>query len=98
MPGSDWKLKKADVEKAKNWLVEHGATKPCPFCHNTNWSIADTLVLAPNYTKDGISLGSGIPCVAVFCPKCAFIRFHSAVLIGIIEPDKTAGQKEAKSG
>ena len=98
MLAKDEKLTKADVEKAKAWLLKHGATEPCPFCHNTNWSIPDILVFAPQHTKEGVSLGSGIPCVAVYCSQCAFIRFHSAVLIGIIEPKKTAEQKEAKSG
>ena len=94
----DEKLTTADIEKAKAWLIEHSATEACPFCRNTRWSIIDTLAFAPQFTKKGVSLGSGIPCVAVHCPQCAFIRFHSAILMGIIEPNKTAEQKEAKSG
>ena len=98
MPGEDRKLTKADIEKAKAWLLEHGTTEACPFCHNTNWSVNDILVLAPQYRKDGVSPELGVPCVIVVCPQCAFLRFHSAIMMGIIELDKTAEQKEATSG
>ena len=98
MPDKDGKLTKAESKKAKEWLLEHGATEACPFCRNAHWSLVHAIVLAPQFNDKGIFVKSGIPCVAALCTRCAFLRFHSAIMLGIIEPDETAEQKEAKSG
>ena len=94
MPEEDKKLTKAELGKIKAWLQEKGASGPCPICQNRNWSVLDVVVMAHQFVKKGVSFG-GIPCVAVFCTRCSFLRFHSAILIGVVEP---AEQKESQNG
>ena len=51
-------------------------------------------MIAHQFIGQGVSFG-GIPCVVIVCNRCSFLRFHSAILMGIVDP---AEQKEAKNG
>lgn len=85
------KLTPEEREKIRDWLVAHQAKLACPICHNQQWSVADMLVVAPQVVRGGINISAGIPLVTVFCTRCTFVRFHSAVAMGLLPVEESKG-------
>ena len=87
MPDKQRKLTLKDKQTIQEWLVEKKATRPCPACGFNQWTIGDVLALGQEYTSGGVVLGAGYPLAVVFCQQCTFMRWHSAVAIGLVKGD-----------
>jgi hypothetical protein len=97
MPDSDGILSQEEMKAAQDWLTQKGALLPCPACQNPSWTMADRLVLAPVFNPAGrFVVGAGFPGVMVMCNRCTYYRLHSAVMIGLVAPEKKV--EEAKHG
>lgn len=96
MPDAENKLTAVQQDKIRKWLTDREALRGCPICGNNQWTIADSLVLAPLYVPNGITLGAGFPAAIVLCSRCTFFRFHSAIAMGIVpKQDDAAVESEA---
>lgn len=99
MPDSEGKLSPDEVLMIQHWMTEKQATTPCPLCGNRTWAISDRLVFTPLYGARTVLLGGGFPAVLIFCNRCAFMRWHSAVAIGLVPGEESpATKQEAKHG
>jgi hypothetical protein len=87
VPGLDGNLTTEELEAAKKWFLENAALQPCPICRNQNWSIGNMLVMAPKFSAGAFIIGPGYPLVVVFCGRCTFVRFHSAIAMGLLPPE-----------
>lgn len=60
----------------------------CPLCKETNWLIADHLVVPQIFANGGTQLGSGVayPYVQISCKNCGHTFFFSAVKSGVVMP------------
>jgi hypothetical protein len=100
MPDNEGKLTNADQDAIRKWLTEREASRACPICGNNQWQISDRLALAPAFLPGGFVVGVGYPAVVIFCTRCTFFRFHSAIAMGLLPTtDKKVGtSEEAKHG
>jgi predicted nucleic-acid-binding Zn-ribbon protein len=53
----------------------------CAICGNSKWEALPTAVLMPTFSEGSVNVGDGPPCLAVFCTKCGYARFHSTNLL-----------------
>jgi hypothetical protein len=95
---SDQHLTQEQQRKIEDWLKEKGAVSPCPACGNSTFHTAPVLVNIPLYVYGGgMLMGGGAPVVLLACTKCACIRMHSAITMGLAPADSEDGE-EAKRG
>jgi predicted nucleic-acid-binding Zn-ribbon protein len=104
MPSDEGRLTSEDLNRVKRWLVENEAIRPCPACAFNEWAVEEQLAMTPTFMSGGVfGFGAGFPAVAVVCKRCGYFRFHSAVMIGIVEkdapaPTRPADAEEVKNG
>lgn len=92
-------LTEEQKDAAIKWLTDKKSTAVCPMCQNPNWVIADSLTINPMFAQaTGITLAAGYPAVVVVCNNCAFLRFHSAVAMGIVPAPQEAGRAPSGLG
>lgn len=84
-------------DKLQAWFDEKAALiGKCPMCGHRNWQLVGHMVSPPVYTPGGITLGGiAYPMVMLGCSHCANIQFHSAQMIGLIEPTDDSSQEGA---
>lgn len=96
MPDEAGKLSQPEKEAIKAWLSsKEAAARGCPACGFPEWLVADNLTFLP--AAMNVIGGANIPLIILFCKRCANIRFHSAVIAGIV-PGPSASKKEAGNG
>jgi hypothetical protein len=79
------KLTEAEQQqKLQAWMRAKFPTGlTCPACRRSNWQ-ALPLVVVPNYTSGGFSLGGPtVPMVPLACNNCAHIMLFAAVPLGL---------------
>lgn len=92
MPNLDGRLSQAEKDRIQKWLVEKASVMICPACGYGEWNVGDYLATVPTF--NGIELrGLGYPAAIIICGQCAFLRFHSAVLIGLVGGGEGHGAK-----
>lgn len=91
-------LSKEQGEKAIAWLTERGALRECPICGTNQWSVGSPIAMVPLYGVDNgepsFYLGGGLPLVPIHCSKCAYVRFHNAISMGLAESDEALKAKK----
>ena len=93
MADKQGKLSQEEKQRIRDWLVAREAKQPCPICGHNQWAIGDTLALAQQYVREGgLMIGAGYPAAVVLCQRCTFMRWHSAIAIGLVPSD---GEREA---
>ncbi len=97
MPDAENKLTNEEQAQTRRWLEEKGAMLPCPACGNQDWSVGEHLAIAPAYAP-GVLKPGGYPLVLLLCTRCTFMRWHSAMMVGLVPipnagADKTSGTK-----
>jgi hypothetical protein len=77
-------LSKEDREKVLAWLEQYGGG-PCSQCHQSVWTTSDHLVHTPIFSPYGglVVGGSTYPLVLIACANCGFVRFVSALILGL---------------
>ena len=97
--GSMSLLTKEQSESIIKVLKERGASKPCPRCGGTSFSLMDGYSTQPvQATQTGVVLGGQIlPFVTVICNKCGYMSQHALGVLGLMEPQKNQ-EKEEKAG
>lgn len=97
--GSMSLLTKEQSESIIKVLEERGATKPCPRCGGTSFSLADGyFAQSVQATQTGIVLGGQIlPSVTVICNKCGYMSQHALGVLGLMQLQKNQ-EKEEKVG
>jgi hypothetical protein len=89
MADKDGKLSKSDRDAVARFLDQKKAQPECPSCGTKQWEIASHLVEMGAYVGNAPRPQKIVlPAVVLMCTNCAFMRLHSAVLAGIVEPDK----------
>ena len=72
-------------QKLRKWLEEKKATPSCPSCGQNNWSLGEMVAALP-FESGGVRIGGPtVPMVQLVCGNCAYVRFHAALPIGLIE-------------
>jgi hypothetical protein len=83
------------IGKVQDWFRSKWTKElACPVSGDTKWIVAERLVCAPLYTKEGTFLVSDVsyPMVMVVCSGCGYARFFSAAMIGIVPATKEFGR------
>ena len=94
MPDADGKLTQEDREKIAKYLDERKAQLTCPSCGTGKWSLQSHIGTIPATLK---LLQPGVityPVVILICTSCAFMRMHSAVLMGLVAKRKEEEPKQ----
>jgi hypothetical protein len=93
MPNEKGELTSGEKQSVINFMTAQGVNKPCPFCGNPQWFVADFLVFAPVFMRERVfGFGTGFPAAVVVCNRCGFLRFHSALKIGLVVKDPSDGK------
>jgi predicted nucleic-acid-binding Zn-ribbon protein len=75
-----------DFEVAKTWLETHCRNMACPCCGTNAWTIGDISTMLP-LQGNAVQLGGTVtPTVSLACTNCGYMRFFSAVIMGLAEP------------
>ena len=96
MNNEDGKLDADDHKRVEAWLNEKGAFKPCPACGNETWTLFNYVLSGSTFAPGHIFVPDvSYPMVALSCKRCAYVRLHSAVVIGVVPRaiDTTEGSK-----
>ncbi|MBQ5873493.1 MAG: hypothetical protein IIW58_05045 [Bacteroidales bacterium] len=63
-------------------------TQPCPICGGKRWNVNDTIVEIREFNNGDMVFGGSdsaiIPMITINCEECGYIRFLSAIKLGII--------------
>lgn len=68
-------------EKFGAWLHAKNCDPSCPSCGHNEWSFGDITEAAPANDPTG----DATPLAMLICKHCAFVRFHAARPIGLVE-------------
>lgn len=88
-------------EKVQAWFDEKAPLiGKCPMCGHREWQLVEHMVSPPVFSGGALTLGGvAYPMVMLGCAHCANIQFHSAQLIGLLEPEKyPSAKKEGGDG
>jgi len=78
-------MTKAEMEFYRDKLFDIDANNLCPFCDGDKFSmmsgyfkmqVFDSASIG-NYVSDEV-----LPCIAIICEKCAFVRHHASLPLG----------------
>lgn len=68
-------------------LKKYWKNSVCPICNCTKWEIPDVPLELREWAGGSLVIGgdtSILPIVAIMCVECGYVRFFSALKIGII--------------
>ena len=76
------------IDEIASWLSSKwGSLRPCAQCGAALWSIAENPAHVPLAFPNGeVRLGTGFPCIAVFCQNCGNTIFINSIVAGIKPP------------
>ena len=98
MPDANGKLDTEEKARITKWINDkwHGNNQACPICGDTNWAIADHLVMPVVTGKDNsILLGGPVyPHVMLISPTCGYTMLVNAVVIGLVEGNRTEEEQQ----
>lgn len=91
------KLSAGDRDAVAKYLERKKANPICPSCGTERWEIGAHLLEMGVYTGSATQALPRFvfPAVVLVCANCSYLRFHSAVLMGIVEPDKQEDRDRA---
>jgi len=83
------KLTKEQKEKLIGELNSRkDKAQPCPICGGKRWNVNDTIVEIREFNNGDMVFGGSdsaiIPMITINCEECGYIRFLSAIKLGII--------------
>lgn len=86
---------KEKQEKAQKWLKEKWINRVCECCGQSNWTLAEDLVMPMNFTGNKLSLGGPTyPQIMLICTNCGNSKIFNAILAGVISPDIKGGEND----
>lgn len=75
-----------DREKTKiqDALNDRGVRPVCPMCSKSQWTIADSFVMANPVSLGGDTVlgGGGIPMAQLICTNCGLVSHHAVGALG----------------
>jgi predicted nucleic-acid-binding Zn-ribbon protein len=87
------KLEEQDKQKIIKALQDRGATRPCPRCGNSNFTLIDGYFNQTIQTelKGMVIGGPSVPSVVVACNRCGYLSQHALGVLGLLP-----GEEEKK--
>lgn len=74
--------------------------QPCPICGGTQWIISDTIFEIREFNMGNMVIGGAnsaiIPMIPISCANCGYMRFLSAIKLGIINSQHEQKSDEEK--
>lgn len=55
--------------------------KPCSACGHDRWRPLDGVVMPPVVTGKAPVITEGLPCIALLCTRCGFVRYHATEML-----------------
>ena len=83
------KFTESQNQKINDHLTKYWTDSQCPICHSTKWELSEVPVEVREWEGGSLLIGteaSVLPLVALMCDKCGYIRFFSALKIGVVQP------------
>lgn len=80
-----------DQDKVAEILTERGATKPCPRCGHTNFTVLESysyFTLQDDVSQGLILGGPAVPVALIACSNCGALTPHALGALGLLEPPK----------
>jgi len=90
-------LTKEQIEAIVSHLGAKFPDSKCPVCDKNTWDL-QRRVFQFTECASLIMGGAAIPAVVVVCKNCGNMLFLNAILLGIVERDKTKEKGEGKEG
>lgn len=86
MPDEDGKLSQDEFKRVQKYLAEKETKAECPSCGKGVWSVQTHIAMLPSTLRFG-KAQIAYPSVILICQTCAFMRFHSAVVMGLMKKE-----------
>ena len=83
MPDVEGKLSAEERSTVVEYLKKAGTQGNCPSCGQNAWSLQSHITSLPATIKV-VGQITTIPTVVLICDKCALVRLHSALAIGLV--------------
>lgn len=86
------------LQKTQAWLQAKCRGVGCPCCGNNAWTVGDICTTLP--VQGGVVQlgGTTIPTVPIACTNCGYMRFFSAVIMGLLPRSGASGNAPAPPG
>ncbi len=81
-------LNSADADKVQAWLQAKCTAMVCPCCGSNTWGPGELGAMLPMQGGNLTFNGSTTPVVPIVCQVCGFVRFFSAIMLGLVAPDQ----------
>ena len=80
-------LDKKSRDRIAKAIIEKGATKPCPRCGQSDFTIAEDLSLVTlNSNLGSVAIGGpAIPVALVVCSNCGFLSQHAIGVLDLVD-------------
>ena len=82
MPDAEGQLSEEERTIVMEYLKKAGSKGNCPSCEHNVWSLVSHIATLPATIKV-VGKIQTIPAVVLICERCAFMRLHNAIRIGV---------------